>query len=575
MVRRGSLHLASFALFAAATLAHPSAAVGQDSLPSGGIPVTSELVVRSCVRCHRQDEAGRMSRISYMRKTPEGWSQSIRRMVSLNGVSLDPDEARDIVRYLSNAHGIAPDELRPAFYEVERRPLEERPELPEVVRETCTACHSIGRIATQRRTGDEWALVAETHRGLYPLIDRQVFRRGSIPEEEGDYDFPVQAAVARLSASYPLETTAWSDWARNMRPARIDGVWAVRGYELGRGPVYGTMTVRGTGDGGDTFSTTGRYVYAAENRNVTRSGESTVYTGYQWRGWSQGSGDEHGDLREVLFVERDWDEMFGRWFTGAYEELGVDVRMVRVGSEPIVLGAYPEHVKAGEEASLRIYGANLPSDLSAADVALGAGVEVLSVEGSGETLNVRVRVSEDGLEGARDVVVAGTRGEGAVVVYREVDYVRVAPGRAIAHAGGANFAPGLARFEAVGYTDGPDGRRDTDDDVRIGAVPATWSLDEYPRTWGDDDLRFVGRIDQRGRFTPALDGPNPNRSGNRNNIGEIWVRAEHRPAGVSDSDEPLRARGFLLVSPPDYIEWEPRDDRSAVSDDASGGGGGR
>src|SRR5690606_19962528 len=150
--------------------ARPAAAQEQ-ALPPGGIPVTSELVSRSCSRCHAQGDDGLMSRISYLRKTPEGWSQSIRRMVSLNGLSLEPAEAREIVRYLSNRHGLAPEELRPALYEVERRHLSERPDMPEIVRSTCTVCHSVGRIATQRRTPGEWELLTATHRGLYPLID--------------------------------------------------------------------------------------------------------------------------------------------------------------------------------------------------------------------------------------------------------------------------------------------------------------------------------------------------------------------------------------------------------------------
>ena len=560
MVRCGSLVITTLGLVAG-VLAASAPLQAQDQPAAGvGIPISSDLVVRSCSRCHAQDAYGRMSRISYLRKTPEGWSQSIRRMVSLNDVRVDPEAAREIVRYLSNQHGIAPEELRPAFYEVERRHLSDRPEMPEVVRATCTACHTIGRIATQRRTTEEWSLITETHRGLYPLIDRQVFRRGQIPEGD-DHDFPVEAAVERLARSYPLETTAWADWSRNMRPARIEGTWAVRGYEVGRGPLYGTVTVSASGGSDDTFTTTTRYVYPAEGRTVQRSGESTVYTGYQWRGRSMGSGDEHGMLREVMFVERDWNTMFGRWFTGAYEELGVDVRMVRVGAGPVVTGAYPEHVQAGAEARIRIHGANLPAALSAGDLDLGSGVDVLGLEDAGaDGVTLRVRVAADAAEGARDVALPGARGEGVLVVYSEVDYIEVEPHPALARAGGASFEPGFARFEAIGYTDGPDGRRGTDDDIRIGAVEATWSLAEYPRTFDDDDIEFVGEIDQRGRFTPGVDGPNPERSGLRNNIGEVWVVAEHRRAGAPASAAPLRARGVLVVAPPNYIEWEPREE---------------
>ena len=47
-------------------------------------------------------------------------------MVRLNGLSIAPDEARQIVKYLSKYHGLAPEESRTAFYEAERRVIEEK-----------------------------------------------------------------------------------------------------------------------------------------------------------------------------------------------------------------------------------------------------------------------------------------------------------------------------------------------------------------------------------------------------------------------------------------------------------------
>ena len=115
------------------------------------------------------------------------------------------------------------------------------------------------------------------------------------------------------------------------------------------------------------------------------------------------------------------------------------------------------------------------------------------------------------------------------------------------------FPKMFARFEAVGYSDGPDGEPDTDDDIGIGAVDAMWTVEEYTATYDDDDARFVGEIDPtRGVFTPAQDGPNPNRSGNRNNVGDVWVVATHRPAG----GESMRARAQLVVTVPLYMRWD-------------------
>jgi quinohemoprotein amine dehydrogenase len=52
---------------------------------------------------------------------------------------------------------------------------------------------------------------------------------------------------------------------------------------------------------------------------------------------------------------------------------------------------------------------------------------------------------------------------------------------------------------------------------------------------------------------PALDGPNPERHGNRNNVGDVWVIATHERAGAAA----LRARAHLLVTVPLYMRWEP------------------
>ena len=59
-----------------------------------------------------------------------------------------------------------------------------------------------------------------------------------------------------------------------------------------------------------------------------------------------------------------------------------------------------------------------------------------------------------------------------------------------------------------------------------------------------------------GFFTPALDGPNPERSGNRNNIGDVWVVANFSPP-EGQADRPLQARAHLIVTVPLYMRWDP------------------
>src|SRR5688500_1188756 len=65
--------------------------------PDEGIPITDATVVRACGGCHKSDEKQQLSRISFQRNTPEGWQETIRRMVALNGLTIEPAAARDVV----------------------------------------------------------------------------------------------------------------------------------------------------------------------------------------------------------------------------------------------------------------------------------------------------------------------------------------------------------------------------------------------------------------------------------------------------------------------------------------------
>src|SRR5262245_55535300 len=73
-----------------------------------GYPILDRNVLTYCRRCHVTDTAGCRQRVSYERWTTEGWELSVRRMVAVSNVRLDPAVARCIVRYLSDHHGRAP-----------------------------------------------------------------------------------------------------------------------------------------------------------------------------------------------------------------------------------------------------------------------------------------------------------------------------------------------------------------------------------------------------------------------------------------------------------------------------------
>src|SRR3569833_1844415 len=193
---------------------------------TAGFPIRDNTVLTQCRRCHTTDSAGIMQRVSFERKTPEGWEMSVRRMVALNGVRIDPATARTIVRYLSDHQGLAPAELRPGRYKVERRTLEYRYTADTRTETTCRACHSMGRVITQRRTRGEWELLVATHRTLYPDADFQAFRRnGPAATDSAPAPQPMDAAIAHLARAFPLRTPEWSARSATMRTPHLEGTW--------------------------------------------------------------------------------------------------------------------------------------------------------------------------------------------------------------------------------------------------------------------------------------------------------------------------------------------------------------
>jgi quinohemoprotein amine dehydrogenase len=549
--------LAAGLVVGASTVAGAQAPAPQRDTVTGFV-IRDKAIIKSCSECHMQDAAGHLSRISYLRKTPEGWETSVRRMASLNGVTLDTATARQIVRYLADNQGLAPPEARPGRFEAERRMSDWAYTADTRTDNTCHACHSLGRVITQRRTRSEWELLVATHRALYPLVDQQGFRNfGPGPADSAPRPHPMDAAITYLARTFPLRTQAWASWSATMRAPRIEGNWLIAGNEAGKGKFYGRMVIaRGAADGEYLTHTSYRY---ASGSAVTRVGRTIVYTGFQWRGRSSELGKPASEppVREAMFVEPGWQEMSGRWFTGAYDEIGMDVSMTRLGANAVVAGVAPRAFKAGTKAqSLTIFGANLPRATQGVTLDFGPGISVdRVVRSSPDSINVVVSVDSLADTGARDLFVEGASLQSATLVYRTISRIAVAPLAGLARVGGNVFPKQLAQFEAIAYDNGPDNKPNTEDDLEIGPVQVAWSTDEYGTTYDDDDVKWVGKIDPvSGLFTPALDGPNPQRTGNRDNVGVIWIVATYRSPG---SARPLTARAQLVVTVPLYIRFDP------------------
>jgi quinohemoprotein amine dehydrogenase len=200
---------------------------------------------------------------------------------------------------------------------------------------------------------------------------------------------------------------------------------------------------------------------------------------------------------------------------------------------------------------------NIPDDVSAADFHLGAGTTIVAAARlDAQRVRLTVDVAWDAELGVRRLAFRASPGDKRVTIYDTVDYLRVEPGEGFARVGRDGNArdPDLRpkqreRLEAVAMCPARRGKPNAADDLRIGVVPARWSIAEMPVRENDDDVNYVGTIDpSTGRFTPAIDGPNPQRKGNANNIGDIFVIAEavlSTPMRDPDRRSPRRNRDLL------------------------------
>lgn len=110
-----------------------------------------ELLQKNCQGCHD------LRPIQTAAKDAAGWTETINAMVDDNGAEVDPKDVPALVRYLTLNHGPVPDGAG-----------------KQILLNTCTMCHDLGRIKSARRPAEEWeeTLIAMLNEGA-PLSDAQ------------------------------------------------------------------------------------------------------------------------------------------------------------------------------------------------------------------------------------------------------------------------------------------------------------------------------------------------------------------------------------------------------------------
>ncbi len=496
-----------------------------------------DVIQQRCLECHTDtgDASMPYSRISQQRKTPEGWQMTVHRMVTIHKAKVSPQERKAVVKYLADTQGLAPAESADLRYALERDQNVTESNDPAYV-EMCARCHSGARFGLQRRTEEEWQWLVHFHMGQIPTLELH-----SLARDRPWFDLALNEVVPKLAKDFPLQTQAWRDWQSAAKPT-FAHEWSVAGYLPGKGEFSALMRV--TRAGKDRFDVALNGAYRDGSR-LQGQGSAVTYTGYEWRASLTIDGVK---MRQVLAANEQGTRMQGRMFLSEAHDIGGGLTAQRAGAGDFAVAQLvPPYIRRGEEQEITSIGAGLKGKPD-----LGPGVRVVKViDASPTSMRVLAQASAKAGAGSRDVSVGKAKGAAALVVYDKLARVDVQPAESIARIGG-NGMPiekMKATYRAVGYAAGADGKPGTEDDLRLGYMPATWSvkpLDDFARE--ENDLKYAGMIDSHGIFTPGDAGLNPERKMSTNNVGNLSVVGT-----VAAGGETVSGEAHLLVTVPRFI----------------------
>jgi quinohemoprotein amine dehydrogenase len=497
-----------------------SLALGPSSRAEGTPAAGADLVRSHCSGCHRE-ESGRFERISAIRKTPEGWAMTLFRMRQVHGVVLDDDVRSSLVRYLSDTAGLAPSEAAAGRFALEQRPNAQDIDLGPEIGVMCGRCHSLARVALQRRDEEEWRKLAHTHVGQWPSLEYQQSGR-----DRHWWDIASGPQPAKLAALFPYSTPAWSDWKKHAA-ADLSGDWVIVGRVPGGRDFFGTGRIARDAKGDYTAL---YRLTDADGAEFSGQSKAIVYTGYEWRG----SADlAQRSRREVYQVSEDGNRIEGRWFYEDHAEDGGEWSAVRDSGPSRVLAVLPQSVRAGTTAGVYVVGIGLATG----EAKFGNGVAAFDVRRDPHVFQAQLKVAPDAAPGIRAVQLGGASGQ--LTVYHQIDQITVEPSYGIARLGGGRTEAVSAQFVALAFTRLADGQL-----LPLGPVDAAWSSTpfdaEAART---EDQKYSGYIDRRGRFLPGAAGPNPAREFSGDNVGNLTVVAQ-----VGDGGREVSGHGHLVVT---------------------------
>ena len=442
--------------------------------------------------------------------------------------------------------------------------LAETPE--ELLRSTCGGCHqpdasgALSRISQQRKTPEGWAMTIQRMEDLHgirvssqdlPLAGQDAKRtlikhladtQGLAPSETARFRYALEQRLDEfepVDADFKMMCGRCHSAARVLLQRRPVEEWKqLVHFHLGQWP---STEYSAGGRNLDWFPT-------ALNETSPMLAEKYPYQSDAWEKWKRtkkpdlsgswtlfGHQLAKGDFTGRMTAKPDGPDQYALTFDGTYRRTG---EKLSGSGRAVVYTGYEWR------ATLELGGVKWQQVLQAVPL----GVPMLAgrmYEHAHPELGLAVEaflprayVTDSPL---LSDAPAGALGSG------KIDRISVDPPYQVARVGdgGGPIPKEYAVFDAVAWSNGADGKPETADDVRVGALPATWRVEPWNEQAREErDVEFAGVMDPAtGVFTPGDAGPNPARKYGTNNVGNLKVIAT-----VKAGERELSADAHLIVT---------------------------
>jgi len=256
-------------------------------------------------------------------------------------------------------------------------------------------------------------------------------------------------------------------------------------------------------------------------------------------------------MQQSIHINPKENSFVGRMYETMHSENGSTLSATaKDKKETAIAGIYPKSIELGKRTLLTIVGSNLAGKVKLSDTI--KVVKTLKHDANEILLEVE---TAEGTKSANTPIAIGDKVFAeALVLYNRVDYLDVIPEYGISRTGSEDkhykIKKQFATFEAIGFNNGADGKKGTDDDLNLGVLPVTWNIEAYDeRALADKDTLYAGTINRySGKFTPSEDGLNPRREYSTNNVGNLSVIATYMQ-GYKE----IEGKAHLVATVPKYV----------------------